>query len=109
LRDLERPCSRAACALAFLLVACAGSLERASASYQRDRDCESLQRVAKELKSGTSRERVFSLLGASDYEPTPGQQYYSSSRSDCSLVIDYRRGDLTTTTVQSVELGNVGE
>lgn len=110
MRDLERVCRRAACALAFALMACGGaSLEHASASYRRERDCESLQRIAKELSVGTSRERVLALLGAADYEPTPGQQYYSSSRRDCSLVIDYRRGDLPTTSVQSTELGQIGE
>jgi hypothetical protein len=100
----------AACAGAFALLACAGNaLERASASYQRDRDCPSLQRIAKELPVGTSRERVVALLGASDYEPTPGQHYYSSSRPDCSLVVDYRRGTDSTTSVQHTELGNIAE
>ena len=110
MRDLERACRRAACALSFVLTACGGStLERAALSYQRDRDCESLQRIAKELRVGTSRERVSALLGASDYEPTPGQNYYSSSRRDCSLVIDFRRGEQLTTSVQSIELGSIGE
>ena len=110
MRDLERMFRRPVCALVFLLMACGGSaLEAASASYRRDRDCESLQRIAKELRVGTSRERVSALLGASDYEPTPGQAYYSSSRRDCSLVVDYRRGDVQTTSVESVDLGKIGE
>lgn len=110
MRDLERVLRRAGSALSFLLIACgSGALEGASASYRRDRDCESLQRIAKELRVGTSRERVLALLGASDYEPTPGQAYYSSSRRDCSLVVDYRRGDVQTTSVESVDLGNIGE
>lgn len=92
------------------LTACGlSALERASANYQRDRDCASLMAIAKELHVGTPRERVVTLLGAADYEPTPGQYYYSSSRGDCSLVVDYRRAELPTDSVQHVELGNVAE
>jgi hypothetical protein len=92
-----------------LAVACsAGSLEQASASYRRDRDCSSLRRIAAEL-GGVSRARVEAWLGPAEFEPTPGQHYYSSERADCSLVVDYRSAGALTQSVQQVELGAIGE
>jgi hypothetical protein len=109
LRTPDPRWAAAVCALLFSVVACgAGALYRASVSYKRDRDCPSLELIAKDLR-GTRLARVQALLGPPDYEPTPGQHYYSSTRSDCSLVLDYRRAGQLTDIVQHVELGAIGE
>lgn len=77
-------------------------------SYKRDRDCASLNVIAGQIQ-GQERARVEALLGPPEYEPTPGQYYYSSTQTDCSLVIDYRKADTLTNTVQNTELGAIGE
>jgi len=109
LRDREIIAAVLAAAPLVFLAACgASALERASASYRRDHDCASLEAIAKDVK-GTPTARVEALLGPPEYEPTPGQHYYSSNRSDCSLVLDYRHADQLTDTVQDVEVGAIGE
>jgi hypothetical protein len=101
---------RLSCAVGLTFLACgATALEQASTSYKRERDCPSLERVAKELAPGTPAARVRALLGPAEYEPTPGQEYYSSTRSDCSLVIEYRLGTEITKVVQQAELMAIGE
>jgi len=98
-----------AAVVALIAAACgASALESSGATYRRDHDCASLVAIARDVK-GTSASRVRALLGPPEYEPTSGQHYYSSSRSDCSLVLDYRHDDQVTNTVQDVEVGAIGE
>jgi hypothetical protein len=109
LRDRERVAALLALMQLLHGVACgASALERASAIYRRDHDCPSLEAIAKDVK-GLPLVRVKALLGPPEYEPTPGQHYYSSNRSDCSLVLDYRYGDELTESVQAVDVGAIGE
>ena len=96
--------------LVFALVAaCAGPLDRASARYKLDRDLESLVLLQKNLKHGMPRLEVERLLGAPGYSPTEGQFYYESNRRNHVLVVDYRRGDQVTDSLQRFEMETIGQ
>ena len=97
--------------LAVLLVfaaSCAGSLERASARYKKDREFASLETITRSLHTGMNKAEVEALLGPPDYSPTDGQGSYSSSERSRILIVDYRLNDQVTDRLQHFELMTVG-
>jgi outer membrane protein assembly factor BamE (lipoprotein component of BamABCDE complex) len=92
-----------------IVISCATSLDRASASYRQNRDFGSLQLIHKHLHKGMPRRQVERVLGEPDYSPTDGQYYYSSSERTRVLVVDYREGEKVTDRLQRFDLDSIGE
>ncbi|KPJ87743.1 MAG: hypothetical protein AMJ53_17680 [Gammaproteobacteria bacterium SG8_11] len=110
--------------VSFVLVACADqSVQQASASYKKNHDYASLERIVAHLNKGMKREKVENLLGEPDYSPTEGQYYYSSDRREAiegtdqgtrevsvGLVVEYRdKNENLTNELQEFQLGAIGE
>lgn len=110
--------------ISFVLVACAGqSVQQASASYKKNHDYASLEKIVANIDKGMKRAKVENLLGEPDYSPTEGQYYYSSDRRQTiegpdhgvrevtvGLVVEYRdKNDNLTNELQDFKLGPIGE
>lgn len=92
-------------------------IEQASVQYQQTQDIDSLQILHKQLKQGMSRSEVEALLGAAQYSPTEGVDYYPVAQdspqqqsANTGLVVEYINDQAETTGhVQRFWLGEVGE
>lgn len=75
-------------------------IEQAREHYRAHHDYVSLELLSRLLKKGMPKKQVQSLLGAPDYSPTDGQDYYSSDReehgSSVGLILNYQSGRLDT-------------
>ena len=93
------------------------NVEQARVQYQQTQDIDSLQTLHKQLKQGMTRSEVESLLGAAQYSPTEGVDYYpvgqdspQQNSSSTGLVVEYINEQAETTEqVQRFWLGEVGE
>jgi len=65
--------------------------------------------VTRSLQKGMPRTDVERMLGPADYSPVEGQYYYSSTRANYGLIVDYRRDGQGTDQLQDFTLGAIGE
>jgi hypothetical protein len=96
-------------ALVILVVSCASALDRAASNYRQTKSDASLEVIMRSLHKGMPRIEVERLVGAADYSPIEGQYYYSSTRANYGLIVDYRREGQITDRLQDFTLGAIGE
>ena len=93
------------------------NVEQARVQYQQTQDIDSLQTLHKQLKQGLTRSEVEALLGAAQYSPTEGVDYYPVAQdspqqqsANTGLVVEYINDQAEATDqVQRFWLGEVGE
>jgi outer membrane protein assembly factor BamE (lipoprotein component of BamABCDE complex) len=102
-------------------LACAGTIDQASASYKRNRDFVSLEKITHRLRKGMTLAQVQDLLGPEDSSPTDGVYIYSSDRrqflkdigreATVVLIVEFRieNGAKETSKLQSWEIMPIGE
>jgi hypothetical protein len=104
-------------------IALSPELERASSSYRKSRDYDSLAEIHRHLRTDMKREDVERLLGKPEYSPGKGLDYYSSDREESvgipgdpqrravvGLILDYRDANhMPTDRLQKITLGRIGE
>ncbi len=92
------------------------NITQVSAQYQQTQDINSLKVLHKQLKPGMRRSEVEALLGAAQYSPIDGVDYYPVEQNSVpqsvhtSLIVEYiNEQDEATDQVQRFWLGELGE